>query len=155
LASIEARGTGQQRLHEQAREAAVRDALRAVATPAPVEAPAPVAQNQVAAAIGAAAAALPPELAAGGAGRGGPRPERAVQAINEISEALRAVELMARTSAAGGALEPARGPRVMLPAGLGGLAAMVERTTAPRARMPMRMPALAMPMHAPASTLTA
>jgi hypothetical protein len=137
------------RLHEQAREAASRDArMAAIAeaarvetrTPAP-EPAAPVMPAELATAL----AALPPELVA----HVGRRPERAVHAIHELGDALRAVELLARNAASGGTFEPARGPRLAMPAGLGGLVAMVDHTSARQREaiaparpttMPVRMP---------------
>ena len=92
-----------------------------------VEAPAP---RGVPAEITAALAALPPELASMVAGGIAARPERAAQAIGELGEALRTIELMARTTASGGSFQSARGPRLMMPAGLGGLVATIEHTTA-------------------------
>jgi trimeric autotransporter adhesin len=114
------------RLHEQAREAAARDARTA-----PVSSPAaePPAGRQVPSEIVAALSALPAELQSVVAAGIGSRPERAAQAIGELSEALRTIELMARTTAAGGTFESSRGPRLMMPAGLGGLVATIERTT--------------------------
>jgi hypothetical protein len=139
------------RLHESARQAAAADArtaaqqarvAQAQATAAQAQAAQVQAQAQAAAAataaasaeapqsrfpaeIAAALAALPPELA----GYIGRRPERSVQAISEVSEALRAVELIAHGAARGGSVEPTRGPRLAMPAGLGGLVATVERAT--------------------------
>jgi hypothetical protein len=119
------------RLHESSREAAARDARIAppsatgAAPAAPTEAP-----RQIPTEIAAALSALPPELASVVAAGIGARPERAAQAITELSEALRTVELMARTTAAGGTFESSRGPRLMMPAGLGGLVATIERTAA-------------------------
>jgi hypothetical protein len=150
-----------QRLHETARTAAARDARIEPAQPA-ARAEQPVAR-QVPAEIVAALSALPPELQTIVAAGIGARPERAAQAIGELSEALRTIELMARTTAAGGTFESSRGPRLMMPAGLGGLVATIERTTteprgmtplaaraiaaapttAPQARAAARMPALA------------
>ena len=138
-------------LHETAREAAVRDARSAAMQQqaAVVEPPVPqVRESQVAAAIQAAVTALPPELAAVVTASVGQRPDRAVQAINEISEALRTVELLARTTASGGAPETARGPRLTMPAGLGGLVATVERTRAPREMIAAREAQVAMQMAA-------
>jgi hypothetical protein len=137
-----------QRLHETAREAAARDArIAAAQTEAPAAAPVADAPR-VSAALAAAVASLPPELAAMVAGTISQRPERAAQAIAELHDALRTVELMARNTAAGGTLAPSAGPRVVMPAGLGGLVATVERTTAPAgAQRAPRM--LAQPTPAP------
>ena len=125
----------QHRLHEQSRDAAARDARTAAAAPSAEGMPAradqpaqPRAESHVAGEIAAAVAALPPELSALVTASIGERPERAAQAIAELGEALRSVELIARTTAAGGSLEPIRGPRLVMPAGLGGLVATVERT---------------------------
>ena len=79
----------------------------------------------------AALAALPPELAA----IIGRSPERAVAALGELTDSLRAAELFAHHAAAGApAAEPTRGPRVMLPAGIGGLVAAVDRVDADAGR---------------------
>ena len=139
----QARATATQRLHEQAREAAARDARESVQREAIAQASAareaaaaamPASQAattpSIPAELTAAIAALPPELASTIASGIGQHPERAVQAIRELDEALRAVELIARTSAAGGTFESTRGPRLVMPAGLGGLVATVERATA-------------------------
>lgn len=132
------------RLHEQSREAAARDARAARA--AEVIAPARARdasearpQSHVVAEIAAAVSALPPELASMVAATIGERPERAVQAIAELGDALRSVELIARTTAAGGTFEPTRGPRVVMPAGLGGLVSTVARTS-PETALVQRMP---------------
>jgi len=79
-----------------------------------------------AAELAAAIASLPPELAAAITASVGQQPERAVQAIRELDDALRAVDLLARASVGGGSFESARGPRVVMPAGLGGLVASLE-----------------------------
>jgi len=129
------------RLHEQSREAAARDArAAATATEArPAERLAsPAAENRVAAQIAAAVAALPPELATMVTAGISARPEHAVQAIAELGDALRSVELIARNSAAGGTIESTRGPRLVMPAGLGGLVSTIEHTTAgAQPRMPI------------------
>jgi hypothetical protein len=126
------RGTAQ-RLHEHARAeaaahvrtAASDDARRAApAAIAPsAAAPAPVASAEVTAAI----AGLPPELAALLGSVVSQRPERAVQAISELHDTLRTVELLARSSASGAAFQATRGPRLVMPAGLGGLVSAVDR----------------------------
>ncbi|HSD89673.1 MAG TPA: hypothetical protein VLB44_19210, partial [Kofleriaceae bacterium] len=118
-----------QRLHETAREAAARDARAAASAPAPVTEAAAPAPSRVAAELATAVAALPPDLASMVSSTINQRPERAAQAIAELGEALRAVELLARTSATGGSIESSRGPRLVMPAGLGGLVSTVERTT--------------------------
>ncbi|MDB4959240.1 MAG: hypothetical protein JWO36_6809 [Myxococcales bacterium] len=113
-----------QRLHEQSREAAARDARQAPVSTARVAevVPAEVARR-VPAEIAQAMSALPPELTR----YIGERPERAIQAISELNEALRTVELLARNAAGGGSVETSRGPRLVMPAGLGGLVATIER----------------------------
>jgi trimeric autotransporter adhesin len=152
------------RLHEQSREAAARDARRASLDTAPrAAAPdiAPERDNRVAAELATAVAGLPADLAAMVTAGISQRPERAAQTIAELGDALRSVELIARNT---GAFEPTRGPRVVMPAGLGGLVSMVEHTTASdrAGRMPamaattrpapaMRMPALAL-LSAPRAT---
>jgi hypothetical protein len=127
------------RLHEQSREAAARDARSAALAPATASTSEPTArpENRVAQEIAAAVAALPAELSAMVAANISQRPERAAAAIAELSDALRTVELIARTSAAGGTIESTRGPRVLMPAGLGGLVATVERTLPRAERAPM------------------
>jgi len=124
---------GTQRLHEQARAEAAAHAARApITSQRPTTdagwAPAtPVGRFQAPAEVTAAIAGLPPELAALLGSAVTQRPERAMQAINELSETLRTVELLARSSAAGTAFEATRGPRLMMPAGLGGLVNAVDR----------------------------
>jgi hypothetical protein len=157
------------RLHVQAREAAARDARHAVLAPEavrPAEQVVPRAEVRAPAELAAAVAALSPELAAAVAALSpelsamvsasiGQRPERAVQAIAELGDALRSIELLARTTASGGAIEPTRGPRLVMPAGLGGLVSTVEATTGERAQ---RVPALAFlgtPERAPVPAATA
>jgi hypothetical protein len=127
------------RLHEASRDAAARDARTApTAASAPATAAA-AAPRQIPTEIAAALSALPAELATVVAAGIGAHPERAAQAIAELSEALRTVELIARTTAAGGTFESTRGPRLMMPAGLGGLVATIERTTTDTAAAPRRM----------------
>ena len=100
-------------------------------------------ERRIGAEIAAAVAALPPELATMVASSISQRPERAAQAIAELGEALRAVELIARNTAAGGSIETTRGPRVIMPAGLGGLVSMVAHTTASAGeRTATRLPAV-------------
>jgi len=128
------------RLHEQSREAAARDARSAAIAPTEIGAHAaePTApQPRVAAEIAAAVAALPPELAAMVTAGISARPERAAQAMAELGDALRSIELIARNTAAGGTIETTRGPRIVMPAGLGGLVSTVERTTAPSVARPL------------------
>ena len=120
-ARVEARRTG--RLHEQSRRDAARDAGRApTVTTAPTPPAAPVAPSRAPdpaalAALDATLSAIAPELAALIAAR----PDRAIATITEIHDALHAAELFAR---GGYTADPATGPRLVLPAGLGGLAAM-------------------------------
>lgn len=148
------------RLHEQAREAAARDArasAQAVETPV-VETPAQPEsrpESTVAAEIAAVVSALPAELATLVSASIARRPERATAAIAELGDALRTVELLARTTASGGAIEVARGPRVVMPAGLGGLVAAVDATTAFAPAQP-RVPTLGLARTAaPTSALAA
>ncbi|MBV8757616.1 MAG: hypothetical protein JO257_10085 [Deltaproteobacteria bacterium] len=120
-----------QRLHESAREAAARDARIAALRS---EADAAVATRTEApralpAEVTAALAALPPQLQSMVAAGIAARPERAVQAISELGESLRTIELMARSAATGGSFESSRGPRLVMPAGLGGLVSTIEQTT--------------------------
>jgi hypothetical protein len=159
LAERQSRATAAQRLHEQARDAAARDARdsaqreliatsptsTSTATPAPEARPA---TPSIPAELTAAIAAMPPDLASTIAAGIGQHPERAVQAIREVDEALRAVELIARTSAAGGTFESTRGPRLVMPAGLGGLVATVERATTPETPRPIGAAAVAAELSA-------
>jgi len=135
-----ARAVQQQRLHEQARAAAAEHARQAalaapsadrtesaerrdeVVVPDEVRAPAEVA---------AAIAALPPELATYLASRP-TRPASVAQAISELTDVLRTAELLVRSNATSAPFEPTRGPRVVMPAGLGGLVASVDRAQAIR-----------------------
>ena len=131
VAQRTAERTSAQRLHEQARTAAAEHARAAIAAPlapAPVTAatPAPAAVRRPPPEVASAIAALPPELAA----FIGQRPDRAMQAIEELDVALRTIELIARGAATGASFEATRGPRLVMPAGLGGLVAAVDRTTA-------------------------
>ena len=132
-ASVAERAGGQ-RLHEQARAEAAAHARTPAELPrgeatgalrgiAAVEPRASAGSPEVAAAI----AGLPPELSAMLASASTQRPERAMQAIRDLNEALRTVELLARSSAAGTAFETTLGPRLMMPAGLGGLVSAVDR----------------------------
>jgi len=128
--------SGAQRLHEQARADAAAHARTAVepsaggdrSTAAPAL-PAEVSLGQRAGSpeMLAAIAGLPPELSSILSSTASQRPERAMQAISELNEALRTVELLARSSAAGTAFEATRGPRLVMPAGLGGLISAVDR----------------------------
>ncbi|HEX3482148.1 MAG TPA: hypothetical protein VHT91_44340 [Kofleriaceae bacterium] len=139
--------TAAQRLHEQARaEAAAHvraEAEQASRAAAPAAASAPAGAPGLAgpadtssavpttpAEVTAAIAALPPDLAALLGSVIAQRPDRAMHAIHEINQALRTVELLARSSAAGAAFEPIRGPRLVMPAGLGGLVNAVDRAHA-------------------------
>ncbi len=124
-----------QQLHAESRDAAARDARNApLPAAAPVSTPS---DDRAASELAAAVAALPPELASMIIAGIGGRPDRAAQAIAELGEALRAVELMARTTAGGGSIEPTRGPRLVMPAGLGGLVSTIGSTTgSPAARVP-------------------
>ncbi|MFT3691985.1 MAG: hypothetical protein QM831_02505 [Kofleriaceae bacterium] len=122
----------QQRLHESAREQAARDAANAPiastsAEVAPIAAPQ---QLAVPVEITAALANLSPQLASVVATNLATRPERAAQTIHELNDALRSAELIARTAAAGRQIEQTRGPRLVMPAGLGGLVATVDQNVA-------------------------
>lgn len=131
-------------LHEQARaEAAAharpqaQAALTAEATAASAPAsslasstPSVAAPTALPPAVLAAIAALPPELArmVVAAGVVGERiePQRALAALDQLTEQLRVTELLARGAVAGRPLEVTRGPRLVMPAGLGGLVATLE-----------------------------
>jgi trimeric autotransporter adhesin len=133
IAQRVAERTGGQRLHEQARAAAAADARSAASTERRPEIAAPAAlpvEPRVSAEVTAAVSDLPPELAAILRPAVAQRPERALQVISELNETLRTVELLARSSAVGGAFEPTRGPRLVMPAGLGGLVNAVDRAQA-------------------------
>lgn len=111
------------RLHEQARIQAAEHARASlptlVAAPtAPVAAPRPVAPPPSAEVL-AAISALPPALAQQLAGATSAR--AAIAAIAELTESLRTVELMAHGTATSTAFEATRGPRLLMPAGIGGL----------------------------------
>ncbi|HMG52305.1 MAG TPA: hypothetical protein VK601_02460, partial [Kofleriaceae bacterium] len=124
-----------QRLHEQARaeaaihaRAATDQAHRLPASAAARgEALAPAVPPGAPAEVTAAIAGLPPELSAMLGSAVAQRPERALQAISELQDTLRTVELLARSSATGTAFEATRGPRLVMPAGLGGLVSAVDR----------------------------
>ena len=120
--------TASPRLHDQARAEAAAHARTPIepargSSAATTATAAPRAPAEVTAAI----AGLPPELAAILGSAVTRRPERALQAISELNETLRTVELLARSSATGAAFEATRGPRLMMPAGLGGLVNAVDR----------------------------
>lgn len=152
----------EQRLHESAREAAARDA-QVSPTPttssstAPSVAPVRVVPQEITNAL----AKLSPQLASVVATNLAAHPERAVQTINELGEALRNAELIARTAASGGSFEQTRGPRLVMPAGLGGLVATVDQNVAQTERRAQGLPfvsnpqprAAMMPMIAPRPTM--
>ncbi|HUS31982.1 MAG TPA: MAP7 domain-containing protein, partial [Kofleriaceae bacterium] len=149
-----ARQQDTQRLHETAREAAARDARIAPAVPQAetrADIAPPSVQSRIAAELANAVSALPPELASMVASSISQRPDRAAQAIADLGEALRTVELLARTTASGGSIAPSRGPRLVMPAGLGGLVSTVEHTTQPigaAGRVPQFAPTAGAPMFA-------
>ena len=93
-------------------------------------------------------AALSPALASTVAASIAQQPGRAVQTIAELADAMRTVELLARTTATGGSFESTFGPRLVMPAGLGGLAASVARSTATPTPTPM-LQSTATATHAP------
>jgi hypothetical protein len=120
--------TGGQRLHEQARAEAAAHVRTPVEPPRrAATAAAATIEHRAPAEATAAIAGLPPELAAILGSAVTQRPERAMQAIHALNETLRTVELLARSSAAGAAFEATRGPRLVMPAGLGGLVNAVDR----------------------------
>ena len=133
-----------QRLHEAARAEA---AVHARSLEEPREAPAPTAAPaQPPAEVLAAIASLPPQLASVLSASvlsevALQQPGGALRAIAQVNEALRTAELIARGAASNTAFEPTRGPRVVMPAGLGGLVTTVER-----AHGPTMLPAMPMPM---------
>ena len=159
---------GEQRLHESAREAAARDA-QVSPTPSAIDVP-PIATatRLVPQEITNALANLSPQLASVVATNLAAHPERAVQTIQELGEALRNAELIARTAASGGSFEHTRGPRLVMPAGLGGLVATVDQNVAQTERRAQGLPFVsneqpraawmaqtqaAMPMIAPRPTM--
>jgi hypothetical protein len=121
------------RLHEQARAEAAAHARTPIAPARPaasVTAPTPMPAlpaYRPSAEVTSAMAGLPPELAALLGPAVNDRPERAMQAITDLQDTLRTVELLARGSAAGQTFEATRGPRLVMPAGLGGLVRAVDR----------------------------
>ncbi len=117
--------TGQVQLHQQARTEAAEHARGSVeaSVAAPRVAPAPVEAARPPAEVIAAIAALPPELQQMLA----QHPGRGMAAINELSDALRTAELIARSTAANQAFQVTRGPQLVMPAGLGGLVSAVDR----------------------------
>jgi len=124
--------TGAPRLHEQARAEAAAHARTPIepargSLAAGGAAATSTVEHRAPAEVTAAIAGLPPELAAILGSAVTRRPERALQAISELNETLRTVELLARSSATGAAFEATRGPRLMMPAGLGGLVSAVDR----------------------------
>jgi hypothetical protein len=158
----------EQRLHEAARESAARDAraaavAEAVATTStsrPSASSASVASSQpmpraLPAELVSAMASLSPALATTVAASLARQPDRAVQTIGELHDALRAAELIARTTASGGSFESVRGPRLVMPAGLGGLVATVEHSSsnATATRMPRAFsPTQPTPTSSPTTT---
>ncbi len=145
IAQRVAERTGVRRMHEQARvDAAIHARVEPTTTTTPTvafTASEPVAPpRQVPPEVLAAIAALPPELARAIS----QRPDRAMQVIAELGDSLRTTELIARN--AGRPVEVTRGPRLVMPVGLGGLVATVDRATAfaaPSPVAPMAMPTLA------------
>ncbi|MEO8845208.1 MAG: hypothetical protein ABI591_05160 [Kofleriaceae bacterium] len=148
---IAARVAERQQLHVAAREAATRDAQVSPTPTTSSTVAATVAAPSVPQEITNALAKLSPQLASVVATNLAAHPERAVQTINELGEALRNAELIARTAASGGSFEQTRGPRLVMPAGLGGLVATVDQNVAqtaqglsfaatPRAMQPMIAP---------------
>ena len=132
IAQRVAQQTGAQRLHDQARAEAAAHARTPLEPDrrASLAAEAPAASYRAPDEVTAAIAGLPPELAVMLGSAIAQRPERAMQAINELNETLRTVELLARSSASGAAFEVTRGPRMMMPAGLGGLVNAIDRAQA-------------------------
>jgi len=151
-----------QRLHEQARaDAAVhaRTAIEPARGPdAAGPALAPRDEYRPSAEVTAAVAGLPPELAAILGSAFAQRPGATLQAISDLNNTLRTVELLARSSAAGVAFEATRGPRLMMPAGLGGLVHAVDHAQAIADRPAMlggRRPLAALPQLVEASQASA
>jgi hypothetical protein len=136
-----------QRLHETARaEAAVhaRSLEERREQPAPIAAP-----IQPPAEVLAAIASLPPQLASvvsASVFQQLQQPGGAVRAIAQINEALRTAELIAHSAASNTAFEPTRGPRVVMPAGLGGLVTAVDRAHGPTMSAMPAMPMASAPL---------
>jgi hypothetical protein len=128
IAQRVAERTGAQRLHEQARSEAAAHARAAASEPnvRPTVSPQATQVNAPSEVI-AAIAALPPELASFLAQRSSTTAAGATQAIDELGEAYRTIELIARSAAVGGTFQSTRGPRLMMPVGLGGLVTAVDR----------------------------
>ncbi len=153
----------EQRLHETARESAARDARAAVLADIAMQtvpsSSASTPQTRPARALPAelaqAMAALSPGLASTIAASLAREPERAVQTIGELNEALRTAELIARTTASGGSFESVRRPRLMLPAGLGGLVATVEQSAPSGSRVPRAFAPAMAPMALASTSLPA
>ncbi len=146
------RTTGQVRLHEQARSLAAEHARTSVQSTAVTSpsVPAVVETARPPAEVTAAIASLPAELRQMLA----ERPERGMAAITELADALRTAELIARGTAANQVFQVTRGPQLVMPAGLGGLASAVERAQVigPAA---MFAPATAQAQLAPAAAVAA
>ncbi|HEU0032949.1 MAG TPA: hypothetical protein VFQ53_20095 [Kofleriaceae bacterium] len=130
-----------QRLHDQARSEAASHARTSIdalssTTPAAPSATAAMPTSTMtgtpSADVAATLAALPPGLASYFADRPSvtATASSTLRAIEELQHNLRTVELIARTAASGGTFEPTRGPRLVMPAGLGGLVAAVDRAHA-------------------------
>ena len=154
----------EQRLHDASRDAAARDAQVApVSSAAAVEEPGAHVMPRVPHEITAALANLSPALASMIATNLAHHPERAVQTIGALNEALRNAELIARTAASGRSFEETRGPRLVMPAGLGGLVATVDRNVAQTEQRAQGLPFVAehaaprtaLPMIAPRPQLLA
>ncbi len=148
-----AQRTGAQRLHEQSRvDAAAHARIAALETAASAAPPPPAPVYRAPAEVTAKIAGLPPELAAYLMHR----PERGMQAFAELNEVLRTAELLSRSAATNAPFEATRGPRVMMPAGIGGLVAAVDRAQwiadrpAQRAAQPMIGQPMVAPIRAPA-----
>lgn len=137
------------RLHEQARAEAAQHA-RSLEMPVPTTAPQvaaapPVAPYVTPPEVAAAIAALPPELQQ----MISARPERGLAAITQVAETLRTAELLARSAAANQTFQATRGPRLVMPAGIGGLVSAVERAhvvPSPIAAVPAPIAGVARPM---------
>ncbi|HET9989268.1 MAG TPA: hypothetical protein VFQ65_12145, partial [Kofleriaceae bacterium] len=140
----------EQRLHEAAREAAARDAqVSPIAAASEAQAVAVESRRAVPQEITAAIANLSPQLASMVATNLAQHPEAMVQTIGMLGEALRNAELIARSAATGGSFEQTRGPRLVMPAGLGGLVATVDRNVAQSERRAQGLPFAAAETVAP------
>jgi len=144
-AQIAERVEARRRMHDDARVTAAAHAAQAPISTLPAPVAPEAAPREVPAQMLAAIAALPPELSRALASSiSSSRPERVMAAIGELSESLRAAEIMARATRVP---EVTRGPRMIMPVGLGGLVSTIQSSSI--ASQPfMSAPAMRMPTAA-------